>query len=465
MRRPALEYRDVTLAASGGALVRDFYLAAYEGEYIAVMGADGSGKDALGLALYGEAACRSGEIWLAGEPFVPEGIPQAHRRKVFLISKESNFIDSQSIAENIFLNHGGLNRLMPASDRLILSETGAILKKFGLHIDPRTPAGDFSPAMKCVLEMIKWHTHGARVLVLLGALAVPSAAERAQFLKVLGTLRESGAAVLHLMNRCLDVFAEADRCVLLSPQGRVARTLFREEFRMDAINEYIGRCEITAPARIAPKASNEEIFRAENISAGKCRGVSFSLRRGEVLGLYCKGGEDYDAVAYALCGTRAYTGSFYLNGRRVRIQSAADALKLGIGLLPSDPMLLYYPDLTPWENAAMPFLRRVGNRLGVLQNGKMRALMQDVERCLGQLEEAFDQADGEEHMFCVLSRFFLYPYRILVLPHPGAVNDVRKENMVHHLIDVAVGRGCSLVVVSTRLVELEPLCSAIHTLE
>lgn len=465
MRRPALEYRDVTLTAPCGARVRDLYLTVYEGEYVAVMGADGSGKDALGLALCGGSAYRSGEVWVSGAPFAPESIRQAHRRKVFLIPKEGNFISTQSIAENIFLNHGGLARLMPPGDRLMLSETAEILQKYGLDIDPRALAGDFSPSMRCVLEMMKWHAHGARVLVLMGALAVPSIAERALFLTVLGALRESGTAVVHLMNRCLDVFSEADRCVLLSPQGRVARTLFREAFRMDAINEYIGRCEITAPARAAPKIPGEEILRAEGVSVGKCRGVSFSLHRGEVLGLHCKGGEEYDAVAYALCGTRPYTGNFYLDGRRVRIRSASDALNLGIGLLTSDPMLLYYPDLTPGENAAMPFLRRASNPLGVLNRGKMRALTQDIERCMEQFEGAFEKTPEADRMFSVLSRFFLYPYRVLVLPHPGAVNDVRKENMVHHLIDAAVGRDCALVIVSTRLVELRALCSVIHTLE
>jgi ABC-type uncharacterized transport system ATPase subunit len=73
----------------------------------------------------------------------------------------------------------------------MLSETAEILQKYGLDIDPRALAGDFSPSMRCVLEMMKWHAHGARVLVLMGALAVPSIAERALFLTVLGALRES----------------------------------------------------------------------------------------------------------------------------------------------------------------------------------------------------------------------------------------------------------------------------------
>ncbi len=71
-----------------GARVRDLYLTVYEGEYVAVMGADGSGKDALGLALCGGSAYRSGEVWVSGAPFAPESIRQAHRRKVFLIPKE-----------------------------------------------------------------------------------------------------------------------------------------------------------------------------------------------------------------------------------------------------------------------------------------------------------------------------------------------------------------------------------------
>ena len=189
---------------------------------------------------------------------------------------------------------------------------------------------------------------------------------------------------------------------------------------------------------------------------------SGSPLRGEAVGLLCDDSEQYNTVAHALYGLCGYRGSFYIRGKRARIACPADACKRGIGFLPSDSQKLFYPDLSAAENAIMPFMRRVGGRTGVIKQGRIRALMQDTDACLEKLMNVFQGTDRfNDYMLSILSRFLMYPYEVIILDRPSDINDVLKEDMIGHLIDLSLRRGRALLIVSTHMEELKALCTRV----
>lgn len=456
MRKIALEFRNVELAFDGE-MIHDFSLNVAEGEYVAMIGVDGSGNGALLQAFLRGDALRSGTILVEGRPCRPAGIREAHKKGVFVIPKESSLINTQTIAENVFCNNDNTGKRRVVNERLICDETDRLLREFELPADARALAGELSPELKCIIEAVKWHAFGARILILNNVLPSTVFWER-----TFARLCASGTTVLHLMNRCVAPFARADRCVLLSPSGRIARTIYADSFDPAWINRYIGRRATRKGWPASPVQPGEEILRADDVRVEGLRGLTFSLHRGEAVGLLCDDSEQYNTVAHALYGLCGYRGSFYIRGKRARIACPADACKRGIGFLPSDSQKLFYPDLSAAENAIMPFMRRVGGRTGVIKQGRIRALTQDTDACLEKLMNVFQGTDRfNDYMLSILSRFLMYPYEVIILDRPSDINDVLKEDMIGHLIDLSLRRGRALLIVSTHMEELKALCTRV----
>lgn len=457
MKEVALEFRDVCLFSSEAVSIQDFTLTVYKGEYLVIQGADGSGKRLLIRSLHGEMPIYKGEIYLNGERYFPRNIQQAHQKRVFCVSAGSNLIDTQSIADNLFTNLGGLKPFRLINNRLMINEANAILGKYGLNIDTRrTPAG-MPPSVKCIIEMIKWHIHGAKVIILDNVLAIAGLHEYETFMHIVQTLCREGVTILHLKNRCIPEFAFASRCILLSRHGRIARIVSPGEFSAEEINAYLRHMPCEQVLMPDPPQNKRELLRVEHLSSGRFSDLNFCLYAGEALGLLCDTGEVYGSLADVLSGTCPYTGQIYVAGKHERIRNENEAIRLGIGVLLSDTRNMYFPDLSAQENVVLPFLERAADKFGILKRRKMQALEKDISCSLEDLRKQFVPGKSEEYMLSLLSRYILYPYRVLVLPFPSAVNDAHKENMIKYLAACIRTKGSGLIIIATRQERLQSL--------
>lgn len=457
MRKVVLEFRDVSLFPNAAVSIQDFNLTVYQGECLVILGADGSGKRLLSCALHGEIPVQQGEILLEGEIYHPASIQQAHQKRVFCVSQNSNLIDNQSIAENIFYNLGGLKPFHLVNNRLIVNEANEILASYGLNIDSRQTSAGISPATKCIIEIIKWHIHGARVIILDNVLAIAGQYEYEMFRHIVKIMCQKGTTILLLSNHCIAEYGSASRCVLLSKDGRIARIIAPDEFSADEINTYLCHTPNQQILPPDPSRKKQEILRAEHLSAGKFHDLNFSLYSGEALGILCDTGEIYGSLADVLSGSCSYNGQLLMDGKPVRIRNESEAVRLGIGVLFSDTRKMYFPDLSAKENVTLPFLKRISNRFGALNHKRIQALEQDAMDCFESLRHRFSPSKSEEYMLSILSRYLLYPYQILVLPFSSAINDAHKESMVKYLAMNIRSKGGSLIIISTRKDRLQGL--------
>ena len=455
MKEVALEFRDVSISLGETVSIRDFSLTAFRGEYVVVLGPDGSGKHLLIQALEGKSALDRGEILLEGKRYRPSGICQAHRNMVFVVSQNSNLIDTQTIAENMFCNVGKRRALHLVNDRLIYAETNRILSEFGLQIDAGMSVSTLTVSMKCTLEIIKWYAQGARILVLNNVLALSDPQECVLLLEVIRKVCAAGVTVLHFANRMLHESQTVDRCALMSIHGHIMRMLFKDDFCQSTINEWLSPPRAAEIRSRAPASGGRELLRADNVSVGDAHGLSFTLHDGETMGFLCSTVNKRKTIADALGGTCAYTGDFYIDGRLVRIQSEADAFRLGIGVLPSDSKRSYCSGLSLEENILLPFLNRISNPIGIINSGKTRALMKDAQENLNKLQKLFQPGASEEYMISVLSKCLMFPYRILIMPYPFAYNDLRKQDMIQYLANMTSEKGCGLIVIAMQRYRLE----------
>lgn len=457
MKNVVLEFRNVSIFSNASVAIQDFTLTVYQGEYIIILGADGSGKSLIGRSLHGEVPIHHGEIRLNGVPYHPANIQQAHQEHIFLISRSGSLIDSQSIAENIFNNCGKQSPFHLVNQRFMINAAIAVLHDFGLNLDTSQSPARLPQPMKCILEMIKWYIHGAKVIILNNTLGIAGSQEYADFLHIVEEINKRGVTVLHLTNRSIQEFATASRCVLLSKEGRIARIIAQDEFSMVRINDYLSRSFQEQFVPSAPCQRGEELLRGEHISASNFSNLNFTLYAGEVLGFLCDNGTAYGQLADVLSGSCTYKGQLYLDSHPITIHNERKAVRLGIGVFFSDSRRMYFPDLSEKENVLLPFWERLSNIFGILNHHKIHALEQDAQACLDNLRAQFSPSHSENYMLSILARYILYPYRILVLPFPSAVNDAHKEKMIKHLATTIQSRGGGLIIIATRQDRLQGL--------
>ncbi|MEG1516277.1 MAG: hypothetical protein RSD95_15430, partial [Clostridia bacterium] len=287
----------------------------------------------------------------------------------------------------------------------------------------------------------------------------------ALFKDVVRAMTRNGTSIMFLMNQYVLPLADAARIYLISCQGRLAKTLRQDDFTLRQMNDFLTRKSEGGSSERSCVSPGAVLLRAEQLSTDGNEPISFTLRHGEVLGFYGHDKDWIENLIYALSGLHPYAGQLYLDEKPIVLKNAGDAFGQGIGLLPSDPEQLFFPDLTVEGNIQIPFGKRLSNRLGILRGGSVRALMQDVEKTIHMLEDSFPYSGYRDCIFPVLTRFLLYPYRVIVLLHPGMHNDAIKMEMLQTLAKSAAQCGCGMIVASTRLSELRAICSNIHFLE
>ncbi|MEG1515505.1 MAG: ATP-binding cassette domain-containing protein, partial [Clostridia bacterium] len=163
MKKPRLEFRNISASTAGRLYVRHVTLTVFDGEYVGMVGADGSGKLTLFHLLTGEGRANEGCILLDGVPFAPRNIRDAQKKRLFTMAHKSTLIHSQTIAENLFLNHCGAGFFHTVNDALILDEGQTVLERFGVPARASDIVESLSEAMRCVVELVKFAMLGARV--------------------------------------------------------------------------------------------------------------------------------------------------------------------------------------------------------------------------------------------------------------------------------------------------------------
>lgn len=460
MRKTVLEFRSVSTNLPAAQNINDVSFFVFEGEFVSLVGTDCSGKASILKLLNGECACSRGKMLLSGREYAPHGIGDAHRRGVYCISQISNLLNDQSLAENYFINVGHIPLFSRVHDRLYEQETASLLAEFGIDIDPAVKVGNYSENMNCILEMLKYTRLGAKLIVLSNVMKSGTPAEYELFLRIAGKLTARGISILLLTNQSGDYLRHTNRLMVLSHTGRLAGTLYPEDFSIERLESYLTNSISNVVTRIHPGSPGREVLRVDGERAGVQ--AAFSLHEGEVIGLL--GENERDLLSFLRAKFAAHEGGLWIDGKRRHICSETDIDRLGIGFIPDDPRRIYYPDLSIEDNAIMPFLRLASGRCGIIRSGSEKALRQDVRTWMQRLKEEFDYNATDASIYAVLIRFLMYPYRIVVMSNPSRINDSRKIKMLLWLVGTLIRRGTAFIIISGNEEELRAMCSRVFKL-
>lgn len=309
------------------------------GEIVGLVGENGAGKSTLCKCLNGMTRLSQGSFVFAGRRYRGISVIQARAAGIVSIPQETDLIDELSIYENIFLGRE-LRRPCALLDRPTMRARSAqVLQELESNLDPERLAGTLSLAEKQQVEIAKALEQSCRLLIMDEPTTVLNAAEIRNLFYLMRKLRAQGTSILFISHKLREVKEIADSIAILRDGRLVCHCPAGELSTQDIASRMVGRefRQSFPPKRPAPENAAEVLRLHEICSGSRVRGVSFSLRRGEILGLCGLPGSGRTELAECLYGSRRIsTGEFLLCGIPQRFRHPREAVAAGIAYLPED---------------------------------------------------------------------------------------------------------------------------------
>lgn len=436
-------------------------LAVRPGEIHALVGENGAGKSTLMKILSGAYQKDEGTIEIDGVP-VEIGSPRRGKELgVGIIYQEFELAGDLTVAENIFLDRLSSGKLIDW--KRLYEKAEAVLHSLNFDINVKSRVQDLSVAYQQVVEIAKVLSQNAKILILDEPTAVLSPKETAALFETLNKLRSEGVSIIYISHRMEEIFQIADSITIMR-DGEVTGTGRRDQMEMNQVIELmIGRKLSTM---FPPRAveMGEEILRVEELEGEAFRRISFSVRRGEVLGISGLVGSGRSEIVRAIFGAdRKKSGKVYLNGQEVTIHSPKDAVRLGIGLIPENRkeqgLVL---DFAIKHNITMPNIRSVRGFLGVIRQGQENRLAQSLVEKLtvktDSIDAAVHQLSGGNQQKVVLAKWFNTDSQVIIFDEPTRGVDVGAKIEIYNLINEFAKRNLGVIIISSELNEIIGMC-------
>lgn len=456
---PVIELRGVAKQFGAVQALRGVDLAMRSGEVHALVGENGAGKSTLVKMLAGVHRPDTGVMLMDGQEVVLHNTLDARRHGIAVIHQHPTLFPDLDVAENVFMGRQPKDKLGRIDWGAMYRETEALMARLGVSINVKHPIKALSVADQQLVEIAKALSINARVLVMDEPTASLSAREVDRLFTIVRQLREQGVAILFVSHRLDEIFAISDRITIFRDGAHVI-TGPVDEFSTEAvIRHMVGRqLESLFPKEDAE--IGETVLEARGLTKfGDFRDVSFTLRRGEILGFFGLVGAGRTEVARVIFGVDSpSSGEVLVGGRPVRLDSPMTALGHGIGYVPEDRhgqgLVLEFPISA---NISLPILGRVSS-LGLIDRRREKKIAQAYAEQLqvkaAGLHAPATSLSGGNQQKVVLGKWLATEPKVLILDEPTRGIDIGTKAEVHRIVSHLATQGLAIILISSELPEV-----------
>ena len=440
----------------------DFEAAA--GEVVALVGENGAGKSTLMKILCGAYRKDEGRIFLHGRDTEIESPHHAQQLGITIIYQEFNLTPNQSVAANIFIAREprlqGLGRLLNLVDRRRMEqEAQEHLDRVGARVPPTALIRDLSVAQQQMVEVAKALAVDARIIIMDEPTSALGEDEVETLFGIIGALKEQGIATIFITHRLEEVFRIANRVVVLRDGQRVGSMTISEATPEEVIHLMVGR-GLTDMFHKEKAEIGEPLMRVQGLTRrGVVEDVSFTLRRGEILGFAGLVGAGRTDTARLIFGVdRKDAGEIWIEGKQVHIKSPVDAVAAGIGLVPEDRGLQgLVLKLPVQENIVLPSLDKHARGGWVDQQGLFHTAANYVDKLnirTPHLQQKAMFLSGGNQQKVVLAKWLALNPKVLIMDEPTRGIDVGAKAEVHALMSQLARTGVGIIMISSEMPEI-----------
>ena len=464
---PALTLRGISKSFPGVRALQDIDLDVLPGEIHALLGENGAGKSTLMKILSGIYQPDSGEIRIGGEVRRFAGYNDAVAAGVGIVFQEFSLVPYLNAVENIFLGREP-RRMGMLRGAAMKRQAAALFERLGVRIDLSAEVRRLSVAQQQFIEIAKALALDARILILDEPTATLTPSDAEHLFGIMRTLKQQGVALIFISHHMDEIFQICDRITVLR-DGQLVGVTTVADTTMDALVQMMvgRRLEQSFPAKPAANAGRA-VLTVEEIQLERDGPVNaFELREGEILGFAGLVGSGRTETVLAVLGAEpAHRKTVRVGGQPARLASPAEALALGLGILPESRKTEgLITSFAIRDNISINNLGKYP-RLGIFVNATTeRAATGEVMRQIGVkapgMDSIVETLSGGNQQKVVLARWLNHHARILFFDEPTRGIDVGAKAEIYSLMRRLTAQGFAIVMVSSELPEIVGMCDRV----
>ena len=468
-----LVMENITKVYDNGVIANDgVNFSAHKGEIHAICGENGAGKTTLMKMLFGIEKPDEGQIYIKGQPVHLTTPLKAIEAGIGMVHQHFMLVPSLTVAENVILGIEPTKGLKFDMDKAV-KMTEEVCQKYGFDINPRARVQDLTVGVKQKVEIVKALAKGCEILILDEPTAVLTPQETAELFVQLKQLREGGHTIIFISHKLKEVKELCDRVTVIRRGHTVGVYNVADVTEADISRAMIGiDVELTIEKEKAQPKENVLEVQDLNIynAIGKkvVKGVSFSVREGEILGIAGVEGNGQRPLIDAITGLHPYTeGSIKMLGEEVSSKNIKQLRELGLVHVPEDRMTLGIAgDMTIAENMIADKTDNKRYFKGVMTDKK--AVKEDTDNWIKEFtvlckdgNQKINALSGGNIQKVVVAREFTSYNRLLVCDQPTRGIDVGASDFIRRRLVKMRDDGKAVLLVSADLGEIMALSDSL----
>lgn len=465
-----LELKNIYKSFPGVKVLEDVTLQVRPGEVHALMGENGAGKSTLMKILMGIYKADQGSIFLEGKETAIHGPKDAMSKGISMIHQELNTVLDMEVAENVFVGREllkkGFEKLKIVDIARMREETGKYFREMNIDIDPRAKMRTLSVAEMQLVEIVKAISLNSRIIVMDEPTSAITEKEATVLFAQIERLKKQGVAIIYISHKMDEIFRISDTITVLR-DGQWIGTKPAKELDNDMLIKMMVGRELTDIYPKDPVKIGDVILEVKNLSRGKkVQDASFSLRKGEVLGIAGLVGAGRSELVETIFGLYPKTGGqIFLHGKEVHIKSAADAIKNKMALITEDRKQTGLNLIVSVkENIASVSIGKLSTH-GIVNDKKINEVSEKYIREL-KIKTPDGNAivgnlSGGNQQKVVLAKWLLDEPDIIIFDEPTRGIDIGAKRDIYLLINNLAKEGKAVIVISSEMAEVMGICDRI----
>ncbi|MGT2950027.1 sugar ABC transporter ATP-binding protein [Streptococcus cuniculi] len=458
-----LEMKNITKTFPGVKALDNVTFRLRPGTVHALMGENGAGKSTLMKCLFGIYHRDAGSIVFNGQEVDFKDSKESIDAGISMIHQELQPIRMMTIAENVFLGNYPLGKFNLVNHGKMNEETKSLLEEVGLYLDPTTLLNDLTVSQMQSVEIAKAISHHAKVVIMDEPTSSLTTSEVEKLFEIIDKLKAKNIGIIYISHKMDEILRISDDITVMRDGQYVGTWPAKEMTTAKIIQAMVGR-ELTS---LFPEKTNqiseEVVLELQDVTSPNplsFKHASFTLRKGEVLGIGGLVGAQRTELMEALYGMRVLEqGKILIKGQEVSIKRPADAIKNRIALVTEDRRYNgIFGVLSITDNASVAALKEYVGRMGLLDERKINQVVEgNVDRLRVKTpnnKTKIESLSGGNQQKVILARWLANNPDILILDEPTRGIDVGAKYEIYQIINDLAAEGKSIIMITSEMSEL-----------
>ncbi|MCI8399365.1 MAG: sugar ABC transporter ATP-binding protein [Oscillibacter sp.] len=463
-----IEMHGIKKSFGGVQALRHIDLQVRRGTCHALVGENGAGKSTLMKVLTGIISKDEGQILLNGQEYKASSLREAEKMGIAIVPQELSFVSYFSVAENIFYGEEPSRKLPILVDwKKLYSACDQKLEELKISLPSRALASSLNVSDQQMMVIARVLAKNADVIIMDEPTARLGHGEVEKLLNYIEYLKTCGKTIIYISHRLEEIFQVCDHITVMR-DGQTVHSAPTAELDNDRlINLMVNRQMKVDVSAVRNSVIGEEMLSVSHLhKEGVLKDVSFTVHKGEILGMFGLVGAGRTEAIRAVLGVDKYDGAeIRMEGKPVVFNHIGQALEAGIALVPEERRKQgILPNTAIGENVSIGYLKAF-SRFGIINKKKEKEYAERVTNMLNvacaSIQQTVGSLSGGNQQKVVIAKYIDRSIKVLIMDEPTRGIDVGAKDQIYEIIQDLAKQGMAVIVISSEIPELQLMCDRI----